>query len=119
MDAGFWSQEPASQESATSYQELPAKCWKSVEKLDYFASLQEVHPEGDVLRQPHEGGVLQGCVLQGDHPEGGVLRGPHLALGGGQQPPLLDEEVPRVWICLFNCRFRILMWIIFIYMLLL
>ena len=118
MDAGFWSQEPASQESATSYQELPAKCWKSVEKLDYFASLQEVHPEGDVLRQPHEGGVLQGCVLQGDHPEGGVLRGPHLALGGGQQPPLLDEEVPRAGTAYLIVGLGS-MWIIFIFMLLL
>ena len=43
-----------------------------------------------------EGGALQGQVLlQGAHPEGVVLRGPHLALGGGQQPPPLDEEVAK------------------------
>merc|ERR1712034_69432 len=56
-----------------------------------------------------EGGALQGQVLlQGAHPEGEVLRGPHLAFGGGQQPPLLDEEVIRAGNCLFKCGFRIL-----------
>ena len=43
-------------------------------------------------------GALQGCVLlQGDHPEGGVLRWPHLGIGGGQDQPLLDEEVCQEW----------------------
>ena len=56
-----------------------------------------------------EGGALQGHVLlQGAHPEGEVLRGPHLVFGGGQDLPLLDEEVPRAGICLFKCGFRIL-----------
>ena len=36
----------ASQESATSYQELPAKCWKGVEKLDYFAFKKEPSRDG-------------------------------------------------------------------------
>ena len=67
----------------------------------------------------HEGAVL-GCVrLQGHHPEGGVLRRPHLSTGGGQDPPLLDEEVFQE---LGNAYLIVGLesfWIIFIYMLLL
>ena len=35
------NQVTASQESATSYQELPAKCWKSLEKLDNLAYMKK------------------------------------------------------------------------------
>ena len=63
VDTGFWtaSQKYASDESA-SYQELPTKRRKDVEKLDLLARRRnslgyvfDEHPAGDVLQPPHLG----------------------------------------------------------------